>query len=87
MRRMVWTCDRCNTHVEVPEEIVIVEDFSPAAFRRPPAQWEHLPGWEQFTDDESVSDVCPGCITAGERADRLFREAEADVIFGPGEEA
>ncbi len=86
MRTMVWTCDRCGATVEVPQEVVIETDFSPkAAFVKVPKEWHHLPSWEQFPDDESVADVCPNCVTAGERTDRLFREVGADWLLGPEE--
>jgi hypothetical protein len=85
MRTMVWTCDRCRATVEIPQEIVIVTDFSPAALVKNPKEWGHLPNWEQFHDDESVADVCPNCVTPGERADRLFREVAGWRLFGPEE--
>jgi hypothetical protein len=41
--------------------------------------------WQEFADDERVTDVCPNCITAGEHADLLFREAEFTILFDDAE--
>ncbi len=77
MKAMVWTCDRCQARVEVPQELVVVEWFEPSEFLVDPRCWTFgLDGW--------IGDsVCPNCITDEEHADRALREAAADVIFGP----
>jgi hypothetical protein len=79
---MAWMCDRCGSTIEVPEQFIICEDFSPKALRHEPDEWRTLSGWAEFADNESVIDVCPGCITDSERADLLFSEAEVNVALG-----
>ena len=87
MRATTWTCDRCGTRVEVPWTVHHYDDdpFGPVTFERTPPEADDLPGWHTVTDDTTVTHVCPGCVTAVERADALIREAEANVIFGESE--
>jgi hypothetical protein len=84
---MVWTCDRCRASVEIPAGIYIDQrSGSPIAFEHQPVEWfvggMFDRGWEEFRDDESVTHVCPNCLTPGEQADRLLREADSARIFG-----
>lgn len=88
MRRLIWTCDRCGTEVDVADRIVICDEYTPSAVRYGgmPEGWRGLPGWRSFADDHTVTDVCPGCITAGEHVDQALEEAEFDFILGPQEQ-
>lgn len=83
MKGMIWGCDRCGATVAAPFEIVVCDDYSPKAIRserrRDPA------GWLELADDVSVVDVCPNCVTAGERVDQLLNELDADLVFGEGD--
>jgi hypothetical protein len=81
MKAELWVCDRCGRMVETPAEVVIVAEYTPAAVRCA-ALGDAPPGWLAFADDETVTDACPNCVTAGERADQAFAEAEATVLFG-----
>lgn len=67
MRRLVWTCDRCGAAT------------STAAGRAAPCGIE---GWMHPLDGDETTDICPRCITDGERADDLLREVLAPHIFG-----
>jgi hypothetical protein len=82
MKTMIWTCDRCRSTHEVDRVIVISDEYSPAALEKMDAGYPPG-GWTQFRDDAGITDVCPSCVTAGERADQLLLEAEADFLFGP----
>jgi hypothetical protein len=40
-----------------------------------------LAGWETVRGDDSINDVCPGCLTDVERADQILRHVEAGAMF------
>lgn len=81
MKAIVLACDRCGTTVTSPYETFIVEDYSPKAIRCGIGPTFDPADWAELADDQAVTDVCPDCLTAGERADRLFREVACDVML------
>lgn len=82
MKSTVWACDRCGTTVDAPYELLALcdEEHPPGAFvlrSRP----HDPPGWVEFIDDEPATDVCPDCLTDGERIDQLLHEVEREIPF------
>ena len=77
MMATVYTCDRCGASEALPYGMVLVEEYSPRAFRgNPPI--EDPQGWLELRDDDSVTDVCPACVTDSEQVDVLLCAIEAD---------
>lgn len=81
MKQTIWTCDRCAATTTAEREVVIVEDWTPSAVDTG-CTLDKSPGWLIFADDERVTDVCPNCITADERAAELLGDIELDHALG-----
>lgn len=78
MIAQTWTCDGCGWLVALPQEIVMADEFLPAAVRHVPTG--RPAGWEEFADDRSVRDLCPDCQTPEVIAASVIRAAEAAVM-------
>jgi hypothetical protein len=94
-RLLIWSCDRCQTRVTVPDWITAIYGVGPGdpryvpAVRAPyrPQDLEGLPGWERHPDPErGFLELCPKCA-ADEHIDNLLRSVCAEVErrpFGAG---
>lgn len=76
MRTVTVVCDRCRTRVALPYESGVERHYP----------WRQHPlgnpsGWVEQLGDDAVQDICPCCVTPEERAERLVREIEIDLIF------
>jgi hypothetical protein len=77
---MVWTCDRCGATHETPREVVTEQPWGLAAEVQPRAWSKGPEGWTATAHIDEIEDICPGCLTDGERADQVFSAAELTVF-------